>query len=150
MASLTLIVILSSGFAMLQTRSAERLRDSSLTTSSVKATRPGRENRKSLQSLADFFRERGRSLAEAGNAQGLLWLALALETAPADDHPRNNPIRAELSLWSRQISQLRMIIRLSHPVYAVAFSPDGKTVLTGTSDKCQALEPQWARPSGSP
>ena len=111
----------------------------------------GRENRKSLQSLADFFRERGRSLAEAGNAQGLLWLALALETAPADDHARKNPIRAELSLWSRQISQLRMIIRLSHPVYAVAFSPDGKTVLTGTSDKIARLWlPQWARPSGSP
>src|SRR5205807_2526088 len=45
--------------------------------------------------------------------------------------------RAQLAAWGRQHGPLRRVLPHEGPVNAVAFSPDGRTLLTG-SDGCVA------------
>jgi WD40 repeat protein len=94
--------------------------------------------------------ERGISLCEQGRADdGLLWLMSGLEqvyeTKPPDraDHLA----RFAIAAWQTQITRLRSFQLLDGPVYAVAFSPDGHTALTGSEDKTARL---WDVASGLP
>jgi eukaryotic-like serine/threonine-protein kinase len=68
-------------------------------------------------------------------ATGLLWLARGLEearSAGADELDR--PIRANLAAWAVQLRLPRSSPALGAAVAAVAFSPDGRRVLSGASD----------------
>ncbi|HEV3259344.1 MAG TPA: protein kinase [Gemmataceae bacterium] len=84
---------------------------------------------------------------------GLLWLAQSLEAAQkakAADVERS--IRYHLGGWSRDLHPpLAAVLQHQGPVWAVAFSPDGKTVLTGSADYTARLwEARTAKPLGPP
>jgi WD40 repeat protein/predicted Ser/Thr protein kinase len=92
--------------------------------------------KKAQRLSADLALGKALSLSEQGEvARGMLWLAHSLEIATdagADDLER--VIRLNLAGWRRRLPPLRA--SLPHPanVNAVAFSPDGRTVLTGSRD----------------
>jgi WD40 repeat protein len=85
---------------------------------------------------ASLALDRGLSLCDEGEVgRGILWLAHSLEIATeANAQDLDRTIRTNLAGWRRQIPPLR--VSLPHPanVDAVAFSPDGRTVLTGSWD----------------
>jgi WD40 repeat protein len=103
-----------------------------------------RESRAHLRTaeyrLADNYRERGLALCEQGEVgPGVLWMARGLEVAPADADDLHRNLRHNLAGWGRLLTPLRA--SLAHPpdaVRAVAFSPDGKTLLTGSAITGQA------------
>jgi WD40 repeat protein/predicted Ser/Thr protein kinase len=80
--------------------------------------------------------QRGQTLCEHGDiTSGMLWFARSLEMATwtkATDLER--VIRINLASWQRQLSPLKACFPHDSEVLAVAFSPDGKTVLTGSRD----------------
>jgi WD40 repeat protein len=92
--------------------------------------------------------ERGLTLCEQGDvAGGVLWLSHSLEIAPAQDADLQRDIRANLAGWGRQVHPLRGILPHAGIVRGVAFSPDGKLVLTGSYDKTARL---WRTSTGKP
>ena len=98
---------------------------------------------------ASLALDRGLSLCDEREVGGgLLWLAHSLELA-TEAHATDLEwtIRANLAGWRRQLTPLR--ISLPHPanVDAVAFSPDGTTVLTGSWDGTARF---WDAPTGTP
>jgi eukaryotic-like serine/threonine-protein kinase len=78
--------------------------------------------------------DKGIALCEQGDAaQGILWMARSFEMAPADERELCLRIQERLSESYRQISPLKAIIDEQSRVLAVAFSPDGRTFLTGNA-----------------
>jgi WD40 repeat protein/serine/threonine protein kinase len=79
--------------------------------------------------------DKGIALCEQGeSSQGLLWLARSLELAPPDDDDLQWLIRGNLAGWRGQVSRLKAILSYENVVPAVAFSPDGGTIVTGCAD----------------
>jgi eukaryotic-like serine/threonine-protein kinase len=79
--------------------------------------------------------DKGIDLCEKGEiGQGMLWLARSLELAPTDDDDLDRLIRGNLAAWGRQVNRLKAILPHESKVRAVAFSPDGKTIVTGCAD----------------
>jgi hypothetical protein len=81
--------------------------------------------------ILDF--ERGRSAFEKGHvAEGMLWTIEALRMASdVGDTAWKRVALANLSAWRRQLAELKGIFSHDESVLAVAFSPDGRTILTG-------------------
>jgi WD40 repeat protein len=89
--------------------------------------------------------ERGLAQCERGEAgRGLLWLARALRLAPDDGLRR--ACRAQLAAWRGQVAALRAVLPHEGPVVAAAFSPDGKTILTGSELNARL----WDAATGEP
>ena len=105
------------------------------------------ESRKAFQSLSDFYLERGRALVNGRDPKGLLWMVRRLATAPADDAVKQYQIRSNLSAEVGQLNMLKAIFSSSDQVWAVAFSPDGKTILTRSGDNTARL---WNAADGCP
>src|SRR5262249_33076415 len=62
----------------------------------------------------------------------LLWLAHSLELAPSQADDLHQAARSNICNWYAHVPhQLRALLPHHGPVYAVAFSPDGRLVLTG-------------------
>ncbi len=82
----------------------------------------------------------GLVLCQEGRVdRGLLWLGRSLEEAPGEKEAPDDAtaalrrtIRANLGAWSRQHHALKGWLDHKDGVNAVAFSPDGKRILTGT------------------
>jgi WD40 repeat protein/predicted Ser/Thr protein kinase len=96
--------------------------------------------------------EQGRTLCakEGDVARGLPWLAHSLELAPHAGPYLDNLIRTNLTNWSRSLSPLTVVLPHDKQVRAVAFSPDGKTIITVTWVKLQLWEAATGRPIGQP
>ncbi len=137
-------LVFSALYAYQQSLTAVRLRDyadeltkaqtktaGALKVAELERDNAGREARRALQSLSDLNRERGLSLSESGDGRGLLWLAQAVENTPGDDDARQAANRTNLGSWGRSVHP--MIAAFENPS-VVAFSPDGKTLLTGGWD----------------
>jgi WD40 repeat protein/tRNA A-37 threonylcarbamoyl transferase component Bud32 len=137
--------VLSISFGFYQAHAAEQLRD---------ALKQSEENNLAAQRLsATLALDRGLNLCEQGQADaGLLWLGRGLELANrvgADD--LETVIRANVSGWRRQLTPL--LARLDHPwdLQAVAISPDGRLVVTGSSSgKIQIWDVNSRRRLGPP
>jgi WD40 repeat protein/serine/threonine protein kinase/tetratricopeptide (TPR) repeat protein len=99
--------------------------------------------------LAMLDLERGRSAFEKGHVgEGMLWTFESLQMATeARDAAGRHVALANLSAWRRHRVELKGYFYHGDMVYSVAFSPDGKTILTGCADNTARL---WDATTGGP
>ncbi len=90
----------------------------------------------------------GLYLCEHGEAGlGILWLARSLEITPDHAVDLQRTIRANLTGWSGSLSALKASLLTQGEVLAVAYSPDGKTLVTATAKGVAQL---WDAATGEP
>ena len=79
--------------------------------------------------------------------EGMLWLGHALSDAPEDAEDLRRAIRANLGSGQARLHAVKE--RFDHPgrVWAATFSPDGKTIVTGSADNTARL---WNAATGQP
>src|SRR5262249_23597619 len=123
--ALLAVAALSTGLAIHQSGAAARLRQEQQRTEEAL----GEAQRVS----ANLALVQGQNLCEQGEiGRGMLWLGRSLEIARPDAARLGRTIRVNLAGWHRQLSPLRAFLQHQDTVRAVAFSPDGKTILTGS------------------
>lgn len=109
-AALVTTVVLSINFAVHQSRAADR----------------------NQRLLAESYFDRGQVFCDQGDlSRGLLWMARSLETTPARATDLQRVIRANLGAWASPTPRLRRVMKHAEQVETVAFSRDGKIMLTG-------------------
>jgi WD40 repeat protein/serine/threonine protein kinase len=79
--------------------------------------------------------------------RGMLELARALEVTPAHAGDLRRAVRINLAAWRGELSTLRAILPHPQEIAALAFSPDGKTMVVGGSDHTARL---WSVATGKP
>src|SRR5262245_8149296 len=95
------------------------------------AQRLGREKRQAQISLSTFLLDKGLDRCEQGEVGlGMLWLARSLEKAPDDAADLQRVIRMNLASWRHRMSPLKAVLPHQGAVQRVAFSQDGRTILT--------------------
>jgi eukaryotic-like serine/threonine-protein kinase len=155
-AALVAAFSLSVLYGFQQRRANETIRDEQLKTSralgeeKTQREQADRQRRRAEILAMEFALDRGRSLAEQGNAaSGLLWMARALEIAPADDSSLQDATRANLAAWGRLVHPLVSI--RPHPDWKGDFEirPDAKVILAGErQDSLVAWDVERGEPLG--
>jgi WD40 repeat protein/serine/threonine protein kinase len=105
--------------------------------------------RKAERLSTNLALERGLTLLDQGDvAPGMLLLGRGLQIAPAEAADLHQVLRSNLTAAYRQMPfHLRAILEHRGEVHAVAFSPDGKVLLTGG----RASPPRrWDAATGQP
>ncbi|MGP0065190.1 MAG: CHAT domain-containing protein [Isosphaeraceae bacterium] len=109
------------------------------------------ERQRADRLAAELTIDRGISFCQQGRADdGLLWLMRGLKQSnelKPPDPTLDRLARYELATWRAELTSLRWFQKSSESVYAVAFSPDGLTALTGSGDRTARL---WDVGSGQP
>ena len=86
------------------------------------------------QKLAISAMDRGLLLCDRGEIRhGMLWLARSLEIAPADMADLKHAVRCNLAEWSGSLAPQQAVLMHEGRVLKVAFSPDGRFLLTRSS-----------------
>jgi serine/threonine protein kinase/WD40 repeat protein len=141
MVALLAVTVVSVCFAAAQARSAEeqkRLSDDlrgALDNSQRLTEKLDVALKETRRHAARSSLDRGRSLMERGHLhEAMLWLARALELAPAEDNDVAHYARASLAALEADSPALHALWQPQHPgpVSVVAFSADGTVVLTGS------------------
>ncbi|HTU16810.1 MAG TPA: protein kinase [Gemmataceae bacterium] len=112
-----------------------------------------RGRRENLHLLANVTLDHGLNLCARGEANhGLLLLARALTLAEqAGATELEHVARVNLAVWRRRLVTPRGSLHHDSWVWAVAFSSDGKTALTGGKDcVAQRWDTRTGRPIGEP
>jgi WD40 repeat protein/tetratricopeptide (TPR) repeat protein len=114
------------------------------------------EKRKAQIDLSTFLMDKGLDFCEQGDPSlGMLWLARSLENAPDDADDLQGVIRTNLAAWRHQTSHLQGAFP-SVSGSQVAFSPNGKTILTvadpraGGGKEARLWEAATGNPIGMP
>jgi WD40 repeat protein len=95
-----------------------------------------KETEKARLTSANLMLDRGLALARQDEAQrGLHWMARALATNPPASPDLDRAARANLEAWGRQVPSLQDAWEHPGGVYAMVFSPDGRTVATRAAGK---------------
>jgi WD40 repeat protein/serine/threonine protein kinase len=95
--------------------------------------------------------EKAWSLPEQGQiAEGMLWLVRSLEIAPADDVDLQQAIRANLAAWCSRLHPLRQRLPQGGAIAAIAFSPDGKRLASGTEKSVRLFDMVTGEQIGAP
>jgi WD40 repeat protein/tRNA A-37 threonylcarbamoyl transferase component Bud32/tetratricopeptide (TPR) repeat protein len=82
---------------------------------------------------AHLMLDRGLGLCEQGEVgRGMLFFGQGLKIAPSDAADLRRTLRSNLAAWHQQLSSLRALLRHRDTVRAVAVSPDGKIIVTGS------------------
>src|SRR5262249_22714227 len=90
---------------------------------------------KSQRMSAGLALDRGLQLCELGRvSEGMLWMAESLAVNPEEDRGLARVVRLNLAAWRAPMAVQRTLIGHEHLVDCVAYSPDGKTVATGSRD----------------
>ncbi len=103
--------------------------------------------------VAMLFFERAQRAFDSGQVNhGLLWLVECWRyAAEADDRAWQQLARESLSFWRFKCPQIKGVFSHRATVNHVAFSPDGKTILTGDEGKMVRLwDATTGRPIGQP
>lgn len=133
-AALISTAVVSLLFAFRETQNAKNLGDALADLGDALAASET-NRRQSERRLAENYLDQGLTLCEQGEiGLGLHWLVRALETLPEDQVNLEWAIRANLAGWASRIHVLKGILEHQGPVLAVAYSPDGQTILTGSED----------------
>jgi WD40 repeat protein len=115
----------------------ERKRSELQQTNEVLAQTDARR-RQALRQATYLARDRGLTCCEQGDAgTGLLWLARALEIAPEDDPElveALREVRQQMAAWRGCVCSPRAVPATPARVWSLAFSPDGRLLLTGDQD----------------
>jgi hypothetical protein len=119
----------------------------------AQSNRADQQRHKAEKLVSDFARIRGQSLADQGEiGRGLLWMARALEIAPAEEAAARQSIRLDIAAWSGHLYPLKATLPLAPggggavltfrpglatPTWgdggeAVAFHPSGQSLLAAT------------------
>jgi WD40 repeat protein/tRNA A-37 threonylcarbamoyl transferase component Bud32 len=108
--------------------------------------------RKAEFSLSESYIHRGLALCEQNYVgQGLLWLALALKSAPTDATELRQYLRLSLAAWRPHGCSLEAFVECSDDVRTVAFTQDGRSCLVLSFDgTCQYLDAATGAPQGPP
>lgn len=100
------------------------------------------------RSLTRLCLERAHSgFGREATAEGMLWLARALENAPAEPPELQRVIRTSLSAWHAGGKLLERSLRHGGEISALAFCPDGRRLATTCEDRSARL---WDVSTGSP
>jgi eukaryotic-like serine/threonine-protein kinase len=99
------------------------------------------------RSLARLAIERAGRFFERGmTGDGMLWLVRALANISADSPDLTRAVRASLGGWHAGVKWIERMLSHREAVHAVAFSPDGRRLLTGSADRTARL---WDVAKGS-
>jgi eukaryotic-like serine/threonine-protein kinase len=156
-AALLTVVGLSIGFGFREAQAAHRLESEQkstqealeIATEQTRLAQIANEKWRRFERMsASLALDQGLRLCEQGDIQrGMLWLARSLEIAPPQAEDLQRAIRANLEHWRNQLHALQNCLDHPAPVMAVAFSSDGKAVLTGSEDGIARL---WDTATGRP
>jgi WD40 repeat protein/Flp pilus assembly protein TadD/tRNA A-37 threonylcarbamoyl transferase component Bud32 len=90
--------------------------------------------------LARLALDQGLNLCAQGDShRGMLWLARALQIAPADANAFQRAIRINLDAWSQPFHRLLEFVEHDQQVLRVRFRHDGKVLVTASSDATARL-----------
>ena len=118
-----------------------------------------RERNKAQMTTARLFLDRGLLLSEQGNVgDGLLWMLRGLKVVPDESDLLDDPevvalrwiIRTQMHVSARHLHALQGILGHQNLGTAVAFSPDGKTVLISDMSTARLWDAATGRPVGEP
>jgi WD40 repeat protein/serine/threonine protein kinase len=104
------------------------------------------------RSATNLALDRAVNLCEQGDvALGMLWLTHALKIAPEHTPELRKLIRANLAGWIGELHPLKALLPHRDTVTAIAYSPDGKSILTASWDhEARLWDAQTGRPIGPP
>jgi WD40 repeat protein len=145
---LTAAAVVAVSFGIYQGRAAADLRaEQRLTKAALTDAEIQRDQAKAR--LAENHLDRALVACELEDdaALGMVWLTRALEAAPSGEATLDRLIRTNLAAYRRRVPALKAILAPPEVVLAVAFSSDGKTILSHCADRQPRM---WEAATGRP